>query len=399
MADVEGVGLARWREPVSRRSFLAGLGLGGAVIVVARTGIGSYRAYGQAVPGGGDPYQPWQDWQGYQGANAMVAAAILAANAHNAQAWLFALHRDRIDLFADTSRSTGTLDPVLRELHVGLGCAIENLTLAARAQGLRPEVTLAPQGSRAKLVARIRLGRGAAIRNELYQAIPERHSNRGGYDGRSIPNEVVQEISRLADRTVAPARIQWFADASDRQHFGDLLVSATEAQVNDEQQSIDSFSWFRSTDEEIRQHRDGLTLYGQGFTDAELAGAQGAPVSRTLADQVFLQRTRDVHVATAAAFGVITVPDPHDLAQQLAGGRLLQRVHLWTAAHGLAFQHMNQITERADRETQLRIEPKFGAALNSLLDKHRHVLVSFRIGYPTITPGLSPRRALADVLR
>jgi hypothetical protein len=243
-------------------------------------------------------------------------------------------------------------------------------------------------------------GRGTTNQNELYRAIPDRHSNRGAYDGRPIPNELLDEISRLADHSVAPARIQWFADTTERQRFGELLVAATEAQVNDEQQSIDGFRWFRSTPEEILQHRDGLTIDGQGFTDAELALAKSMPpVSRTVGDQFFLGRTRDVHVATATAFGVITVPDPHNLAQQLAGGRLLERVHLWTTAHGLALQHMNQDTERADRETQLRTAPKFGPSLNTLLEEHRRALVSFRIGYPTLTPRLSPRRALVDVLR
>ena len=47
-------------------------------------------------------------------------------------------------------------------------------------------------------------------------------------------------------------------------------------------------------------------------------------------------QTRDVHTKTAAAYGVITVADPHDPAIQLIGGRLLQRIHLGATHRGLA---------------------------------------------------------------
>ena len=33
-------------------------------------------------------------------------------------------------LLADTARNLGSFDPYLRELHIGLGCAIENMVRA-----------------------------------------------------------------------------------------------------------------------------------------------------------------------------------------------------------------------------------------------------------------------------
>src|SRR4029450_12082563 len=61
-------------------------------------------------------------------------------------------------IYADTSRRTGALDGLGRELHVGLGCAIENLAIATRARGLAPTVTLLPDGTDSTLVAHIALG-------------------------------------------------------------------------------------------------------------------------------------------------------------------------------------------------------------------------------------------------
>jgi hypothetical protein len=81
---------------------------------------------------------------------------------------------------------------------------------------------------------------------------------------------------------------------------------------------------------------------------------------------------------------------------------LLERIHLWTAAHGLSLGHMNQITERVDREHQLGLAPTFGDASRQLIpDPGFQQLVAFRIGYPSGTDGrhLSPRIPATQVLQ
>jgi hypothetical protein len=47
-------------------------------------------------------------------------------------------------------------------------------------------------------------------------------------------------------------------------------------------------------------------------------------------------------------------------------GRLLQRVHLAATANGLALQHMNQITERVDREASLGKPATFAPRLDAV---------------------------------
>ena len=83
--------------------------------------------------------------------------------------------------------------------------------------------------------------------------------------------------------------------------------------------------------------------------------------SRTDGDAFWLKATRDVHTATAAAYGVITVDDVFDRAAQITGGRLLARLHLAATSLGLGFHHMNQITERIDRDRSLGQPDAFSA--------------------------------------
>jgi hypothetical protein len=62
----------------------------------------------------------------------LVQSAILAANPHNTQPWLFWVSDDAIDLYADIGRHLGTMDPSLREMHIGLGYPLNSVLPSAR---------------------------------------------------------------------------------------------------------------------------------------------------------------------------------------------------------------------------------------------------------------------------
>jgi hypothetical protein len=157
------------------------IALAGSGTLVLVAGGGVWRAADQGVfsTGQGPAYQPWDEWRTpSRGPLNLVRAAILAANPHNSQPWLFHVTQTQIELFADRHRNLGTVDPFLIEMHIGLGCALENLELAAAANGYTTQVTLSPDVSDETLVARIGLAPGSAPVSALYNVIPLRHTNR-----------------------------------------------------------------------------------------------------------------------------------------------------------------------------------------------------------------------------
>ena len=123
---------------IGRRSLV-----GGGALAVALAGLG-YRVWDRGVgaAGEGPAYEPWRTWEGgpEDGLLRPLRAAILAANPHDTQPWVFATGPEAIEVFADRSRNLGSFDPFRREMHLGLGAAIENLALAARAYGMRTAV-------------------------------------------------------------------------------------------------------------------------------------------------------------------------------------------------------------------------------------------------------------------
>lgn len=387
---------------MTRAELMRRFGIYSGIVVVGASASLGVRAWEQGVFTGQDAiaYEPWQNWRTYHGPRALVAAAILAANAHDFQPWIFHIADDRIDLYADLVRNIGAADPFDREMDIGLGCALENLVLAAAPNGYSAEVTLLPEAANPAHVARIQLTSRDGRASSLYEQIPRRHSNRGPFDRtRDLSPGDLQQLAVGLERASNEARIVWFVTPSDRRMVGDLLIEATQAFIADEAQSRASYAGLRSGPRDIALQKDGITLDAQGLSTPLTALVKLLPTSsRSAGDAFWLATTRDTHVATAAAFGMVVVKDPSDRAQRLVGGRLLQRIHLAATQRGIALQHMNQLTERADRERSLGIAPRFGDALRALVRAPWSSLSTFRLGYPLRVANASPRRSVEDVL-
>jgi len=391
---------------LSRRDFLK---LGGAALVVVAGGS-VFRAVDQGMfsVGQGSAYEPWKNWRNAQTpAERIVAAGILASNPHNSQPWRFHITSSKIDLFAVPERQIGAIDPFRREMYIGLGCALENMRLAAEAEGFEADIHLMPDQTTESHAASISLVEATSAASPwtgseqaLYEAIPRRHTNRAAYDvTHTMPEDIFSNINSL--NTESNARLFWFKDETTRKQFGDLAIAAAETLIADEEQSIASHTWWRQDWDDVQSHADGITLDAQGLSPLITNLGKFLPdITRQQGDQSFVQNMKQINIPTAAAFGILAVFDEINHAQHLQCGQVWQRIHLWGASQGIAMQPLNQICERADREIQLSSEPGFGNAIAELIgDADWKGIMPFRIGYPTNMDLPSPRRGLEKVLK
>ena len=384
---------------MGRRRFLHLLGAGVGTLVVAGAGDLTWRAVdgGVFATGTGPAYAAWDQWRPLgRGAMGMVSAAVLAANAHNAQPWHFRVATHRVDLFADTSRSLGMMDPLGREMHISLGCALENLVLAAPANGLKSTVSLLPDPADRTHIARVDLVATQQPASGLFAAIPNRHTNRGAYDtAQPVTQKQLDALGGLID--VPGIELVWFTQAADKRRFGDLTMRATEAIIADPQQSADDFAWYRTNWHEIQAKKDGITVDPSGKSLLIRDLAKVLPVSREQNNDGWLSGTHDTQIPTAAAFAALVVRDPLDAIQRLGVGRIWQRMNLSAAVNGLAMQPLCQVLERIDREQCAALAGDFSAAMASMLPAGRHAMMTFRVGYPTSNALRSPRRPAKEV--
>jgi len=382
---------------LTRRDFLK---FGGATLVAVAGGV-VLRAADQGVfsVGKGIAYEPWSNWRdATTGPERIVAAGILASNPHNSQPWIFQITDSTIDLFADPERQIGVIDPFLREMYIGLGCALENMVLAAQAEGFTAILELMPALSNQTHVAHMRLALASPMPSELYFAIPDRHTDRGAYDTvRPLAAETLEEIEALV--TEADLHLFWYREEAARAQFSKVAVEATEALIADEQQSKDSHTWWRQDWDQLQETADGITLDTQSLGPITPIAKIVPDLSRQQNDAAFVKNVRETMLPTAAAFGILAVKDRSNNVQRLDCGRAWERIHLWGTTQGIAMQPLNQMCERVDREVQLGSEPLIGNAVGALLnDDSWQAVMPFRLGYPTGKVNLSPRRGLEKVV-
>ena len=389
-----------------RRALVIG---GGAAAGLAFAGA-IYRAWDRGVwsSSEGSAYAPWQDWQGQatDGLLRPLRAAILASNPHDTQPWLFGVGAGAITVFADRSRHLGSFDPFRREMHLGLGAAVENLVLAARSLGWVADVVpahgklgVSPDDT-PLLAARVTLAPAPPTRDTLFDAIPYRHTNRGPYySDQPISGE---RLKRLAALVASDAvRVAFVEDASARGELAALIVEATERIIGDPQMSADSARWFRTGRRDIETHRDGVTIDTAGLSPLMTATAKFMPdTDANSADRYWLAMTKDTQLSTAPILGVILVRDRLDMRNAIAAGRGWQRLHLGATAEGLAAQPLNQPVECIDRSAMIGKSDSFGPAIVKLAAAPGwEPTFVFRLGVAERPANRSPRRALSEVLR
>ena len=126
--------------------------------------------------------------------HSLIEAAVRAPSGHNSQPWQFALGDDRITIAPDFSCRLSAVDPDNRELFISLGCALENLCLAAAHSGYAAQEHLADDGT-VHIALHQQPEPTKQPENEaLYAQIPRRQTNRATYNGSPIPQAQLDPI-------------------------------------------------------------------------------------------------------------------------------------------------------------------------------------------------------------
>jgi len=262
--------------------------------------------------------------------------ATLAANSHNTQPWLFSKDGDRVAIAPDLARATPAADANHHHVFASLGCAAENLALAAAAAGRPAAVGYAADAERVA----IDLAGGAAARDPLFEAITARQCTRSLYDGRAVPADDLRKIEQAA--ALSGARVLIVTDTTRIEQVLEMVVAANTAQVEDPAFRAELKDWLRFGPRKAADTRDGL--YSACSGNPTLPDWLG----RTIFDFVFTAEGENDRYAAqirSSSGLAIVVSDANDKAHWVEAGRSVQRFALAATVLGIRHAFINQPLE------------------------------------------------------
>lgn len=266
----------------------------------------------------------------------LIRYATLAANGHNTQPWRFIPANRSIDILPDPTRRTPVVDPDDHHLFVSLGCAAENLAIAAQATGRPGELVIGDGGMSIRYV----FVPGAAASTPLLDAIVRRQSTRAVYDGRPVS---AAHLSRLAEAGDVPGvTLILLTERARIASVRDLVIAGNTAQMADPAFMRELKHWLRFNPRSAMAAGDGL-----------FSAASGNPVLPTwlggpALDLFFTadaENDKYAHQIASSAGLAIFLGDHADKAHWIQVGRACQRFALTATSLGLKHAFINQPVE------------------------------------------------------
>ena len=341
---------------VDRRQFIAtALGLSAAAIS-SLPAAAATMTYDDAVKASRGPLQAVpRDRE-------LVRFATLAANSHNTQPWIFSARGNEISIAPDFARRCPAVDPDDHHLFVSLGCAAENLIVAASALGWHASPVV--DGDRIVIA----LEQASPAASALAGAIPLRQCTRAVFDGKPVAPEMLRQLEDACREPNVAAILM--TERAAIKKVADYVLAGNSAQMRDKAFMRELVSWMRFNETDALATMDGLF--------SRVSGNPSLPawIARPLLSVFFTEggengKYREQLDSSAGV--VVLAADRGDKAHWIAVGRACQRFGLQATALGLKYSFVNQPVEVA------ALRPQFAASLG-LGERRPDIVMRFGTG-------------------
>ncbi|TGM90955.1 hypothetical protein EHR05_09300 [Leptospira licerasiae] len=291
---------------------------------------------------------------------------ITAPNPHNVQPWKFKLIDDHSALlYVDERRLLKDTDPTFRQIHIGQGTFLENLSLGTQIFGYLAEVSLFPEGKYTitdmgkKPIAKIVLVKQEdLVRNPLSEFISDRVTRRSIYEGDDLTADDFEKIYK--DSAVLYSELK-FVPKKGSENLEKQLVAAMQMETDTYNTYEESRIWFRYNDEEIGKYKDGLSLRANGVSGLKYYFARNfflkhgaeswhSPENKKAGMDMFTSMVE-------SSKGFIFLKTNHnEIIDWVQAGRDYLRLHLAATKNGFSLHPMSQILQEYPEMEKIRNE-------------------------------------------
>lgn len=267
----------------------------------------------------------------------IINYASRAPSSHNTQPWRFRLSHDIIRIIPDLSRSLPVVDPDNRALFISLGCALENLVIAASRFGY------SSKGCYAEHDAGIRVGLQRSVEtkgDELFHYLKSRQVTRNLYRPEELPTDQTETLRRI---TPEPGtELQIYSREEGVKRFLPLVTEAGILQFRNQQFVEELVLWSRYSRREAMQTGDGIWSATLGIPSA--GRWVGSLIMKHLVTPASEEKRLSKQVVHSGGFALL-LAEKDNREHWIRTGRLYQRFGLTSTGMGIRHAHLNMPVE------------------------------------------------------
>jgi hypothetical protein len=333
-----------------------------------------------------------------------IAIGVNTANPHNTQAWKFKVVSDtKAIMYVDETRLLPATDPPARQIHIGCGCFLETLRIGSTSFGYQSYIDLLPDGQYpfdeigTKPIAFIELKKEKTKRDELYEHIFTRRTNRSKYHEEKLD---VDTIEKLISYTSPKASSILFKYSDlDMQNLNDMCFEAMKIEVSTYRTMEENRIWLRRNQKIAADKRDGIDLKSNGMGDiprffSEKLAKADAPkyAHKEKYQTMFLKSFKEKLSSSSAVAYFVTENNAQD--DWIKCGMDFTRFNLAADRTGVALHHLNQVLQEYNEMNEVRME--FENYVN--VKPPQKIQLVLRLGRADEIDGFSFRRHLKDFI-
>ena len=302
----------------------------------------------------------------------LLRYAILAPSSHNSQPWQFMVRDETIEISYDETRWLEVSDQDKRELFISIGCAIENLCIAAEHFDIGHGITYHGDEDD-DLVSTVALDPdrepSASRPPELFDELTERYTSHQLFEDQPLPQETRTQFRRVIEED--DVTLYLIEEPEQKRSIGELQAEADEAQMADPAYRKELGYWI------------GTGALGSSWLVARIG--QAVISHFDLGEREGRKNSKLIERAPVIALLATHADTP---TARVKTGQVFERLALLASAEDICVHPMSQILERPEMRTTLAARAGTGEELPQHL---------FRLGYAQKERTHTPRWPLEAV--
>lgn len=310
--------------------------------------------------------------------------AVLAPSSHNSQPWKFKFNSNSIEVFLDEKRKLIHADKNNRQAYISIGCAIENIKIAANYFGWETRIIL-PEDQLDDYLTIINLE--SKISNIVSQpdnlifSISKRVTNRNKYSKNLPPVDFISKIKAYSNNEI---KVFVVTDKKKINQISDVVLNASVV-------SMESKDFRRELSQYVKNNLTNSSLGIPAFSMAIptpvsffvptiLKHLNMAKLSRK-GDEKLLKENTPIMVVIAT--------EKDNKKQWIQSGRIYENIALESTRNGVSTSIWGAPIETGN----------FYKDLQNILSTNFRPQIFFRVGYSNKSVHKSPRIHMYKVLR